>query len=192
MNHKLTAHFALKSISKSGQFTGRASVYQNVDAHGDVVMPGAFTRSLQEIGGEIVVLNQHDPSDPIGKARVTDRSDGLWAEGQLILDLPSARDAYVRLQNGLIDGMSIGYEVIDQAWQGDVRQLKEIKLWEISLVTFPANSAARITDVKAQNDPEFDELMQTLQGWTFYLQVQRMLSEIRCTTLDTLDFIRNR
>jgi phage head maturation protease len=44
-----------------GQFTGRASVYGVVDAYGDVVMPGAFTNSLKELGGRIVVLNQHDP-----------------------------------------------------------------------------------------------------------------------------------
>jgi phage head maturation protease len=80
--------FAVKSESTPGQFRGRASVYGNTDAVNDVVMPGAFSKSLQELGGEIVVLNQHNPSDPIGKARLFDRSDALHAEGQLVLDLP--------------------------------------------------------------------------------------------------------
>ena len=55
MNQKSFA-FDVKSSTKAGQFTGRASVYGNVDAHNDVVMPGAFDRSLQDLRGEIVVL----------------------------------------------------------------------------------------------------------------------------------------
>ena len=58
---------------------------------------------------------------------------------------------YTRLQNGLIDGISIGYEVPDggSSYENGVRQLQEITLWEISLVTFPANTFARVTDVKS-------------------------------------------
>jgi uncharacterized protein len=160
----LTAPFALKSISKAGWFTGRASVYGNVDAHGDVVMPGAFDRTLREHAGEIVVLNQHDPSDPIGKAHLFNRSEALIAEGQLVLDLPSARDAHVRLQNRLIDGISIGYEIPKGGayYVGDVRHITEISLWEISLVTFPANSAARVTDVKAGADVSLEQSCERL------------------------------
>jgi HK97 family phage prohead protease len=111
-------------------------------------MPGAFTRTLDELGGKIVVLNQHNPSDPIGTAELSDSEMSLNAAGSLVLDLQSAKDAYTRLQNGLIDGISIGYEVLKEAYVGNVRQLQEIKLWEISLVTFPANQFARVTDVK--------------------------------------------
>jgi HK97 family phage prohead protease len=146
----------------AGQFTGRASVYGVVDAYNDVVMPGAFDRTLEELAGNIVVLNQHNPSDPIGKASLTDSEMSLNAVGQLVLDLPSAKDAYVRLQNGLIDGISIGYEVTKEQYVGDVRQLQEIKLWEISLVTFPANSFARVTDVKGLLSQLADERLAQL------------------------------
>jgi HK97 family phage prohead protease len=146
----------------AGQFTGRASVYGVVDAYNDVVMPGAFDRTLEELAGNIVVLNQHNPSDPIGKASLTDSEMSLNAVGQLVLDLPSAKDAYVRLQNGLIDGISIGYEVTKEQYVGDVRQLQEIKLWEISLVTFPANSFARVTDVKSLLSQLADERLAQL------------------------------
>lgn len=153
MEHKfLTAPFDVKNVGTNGQFSGRASVYGVRDYYGDVVMPGAFTKSLAQLGGEIVVLNQHDPADPIGKAKLTDRNDGLWATGQLVLDLPSARDAYVRLQSKLISGISIGYETLKESFSGDVRQLHEIRLLEISLVTFPANQFARVTDVKGDAD----------------------------------------
>lgn len=134
--------------AKVGQFSGRASVYGVTDAYGDVVMPGAFTKSIEQLGGEIVVLNQHNPSDPIGKALLEDSDTALLAVGQLVLDLQSAKDAHVRLTNGLVNGISIGYEVLQETYQGNARQLQEIKLWEISLVTFPANQFARVTDVK--------------------------------------------
>jgi HK97 family phage prohead protease len=157
----LITPFKLKSLTKSGQFTGRASVYGNTDSYGDVVMPGAFTQSLKDLGGEIVVLNQHNPSDPIGKAELIDTPTSLNAVGQLVLDLASAKEAYVRLQNGLIDGISIGYEVLKEVYVGNVRQLQEIKLWEISLVTFPANQFARVTDVKG--DTESRRLLRTIR-----------------------------
>src|SRR6267154_3509440 len=48
----LVTPFKLKSISTSGQFTGRAAVYGNIDSYGDVVTPGAFTQSLKDLGGE--------------------------------------------------------------------------------------------------------------------------------------------
>jgi HK97 family phage prohead protease len=141
--------FAVKAAADAaGQFAGRASVYGVVDSYHDVVMPGAFTKFLQGNGSRIKVLNQHDPSDPIGYAELTDSDTALLASGQLVLDLPSAKDMYTRLQNDLIDGISIGYEVVDQDYNNGVRQLKEISLWEISLVTFPANSLARVTGVK--------------------------------------------
>jgi HK97 family phage prohead protease len=134
---------------KLGQFSGRASVYGVVDSYNDVVMPGAFTKSLEALAGRIPVLNQHNPSDVIGYASLKDSDTALLADGQLVLELASAKDAYTRLQHGLIDGISIGYEVLSDAYVNGVRQLQEIKLWEISLVTFPANAFARVTDVKS-------------------------------------------
>lgn len=141
---------------KPGRFSGRASVYGVKDSYGDVVMPGAFTKTLAEPApglapGEIVVLSQHDTRASIGKAKLTDSDTALLVDGQLVLELPAAKDDYVRLQHGLLTGISIGYEVPpggDSYVQG-VRQLNEIKLMEVSLVTFPANPFARVTDVKA-------------------------------------------
>lgn len=138
----------------SGLVTGRASVYGVVDSYRDVVVPGAFTKTLQEHRGRIVVLSQHDPSVSIGMADLTDRSDGLHCRMQLLVDdVQAAREDYARATAGAVTGISIGYETIrdeiDRAL--GVRKLLEIRLWEISLVTFPANSAARVTDVKSSS-----------------------------------------
>lgn len=142
--------YQVKASETAGQFSGRASVYGVVDSYNDAVMPGAFTRSLEELGGKIVVLNQHRPEDPIGTADLLDSDTALLAAGKLVMELQSAKDMYTRLQNDLIDGISIGYEVTKENFVANVRQLQEIKLWEISLVTFPANAFARVTDVKTR------------------------------------------
>jgi len=162
--------FEAKASEVAGHFTGRASVYGVIDAYNDVVMPGAFTKTLEDHGGRIVVLSQHDPSEPIGFAELEDTKQSLNASGALVLDLQSAKDAYVRLQNGLIDGLSIGYEVVKDNFQNGVRQLHEIKLWEVSLVTFPANQFARVTDVKS-------EIARLLQGKDVDSQVSTALQQ---------------
>jgi HK97 family phage prohead protease len=160
-----TAPLELKSVDQAGRFTGRASVYGVVDSHNDVVMPGAFAKHLAEHGNTIKVLAQHNPHDVIGIAQLVDRGDALWVEGQLELGLQSARDAYLRLKSGLIDGISIGYAVAPggEKYAGDVRQLHEVELWEISLVTFPANVHARVTAVKTQGA---DDLARSIKRLT--------------------------
>lgn len=56
---------------------------------------------------------------------------------------------YLFLKSGVIRGMSIGYETLQCTMDGDVRQLKELRLWEISVVTFPMNESATISSVKS-------------------------------------------
>jgi uncharacterized protein len=153
---KLTKAIQLdfKAGEKDGTFAGWASVYDEVDHHGDKVMRGAYTKTIAANRGTIKILNQHDPSDVIGTGVLTDKSYGLWLEGQLVLDLPSARDAYTRLKNGLIDAMSIGYVVKRDKFASGARELHEIDLFEVSLVTFPACDPARIESVKSQSTDE--------------------------------------
>ena len=143
--------FDVKVKEAAGQFAGRASVYGVVDSYGDVVMPGAFAKHIEAHGNRIVVLNQHNPYDSIGLADLSDSDTALLADGQLELDLQSAKDAFVRVQKQLVTGISIGYEVMDGGAQfkNGIRELHDVKLWEISLVTFPANTFARVTDVKS-------------------------------------------
>jgi uncharacterized protein len=141
--------FELKADGAEGVFSGKASVYGVVDSYNDVVMPGAFAKSLAESGNVVPVLNQHNTSDPIGLATLADSPDALLVQqGVLELGLQSARDAYLRAQKGLVTGISIGYDTIREEYKGSIRQLTEIKLWEVSLVTFPANAYARVTSVK--------------------------------------------
>ena len=136
----------LKSLTEQGEFSGLASTYGNVDRGGDIVEPGAFTKTLSA-SKERPLLWQH--RDPVGVVQLSDSPSGLLARGKLSLGVQRAREAYELLRDGVVKGLSIGYETIRSDYQGDVRHLREIKLWEISLTPLPCNELASVTSVKS-------------------------------------------
>jgi HK97 family phage prohead protease len=142
--------FEVKSIAEGGTFEGLASTYNSVDLTGEAVMPGAFTRTLQQGGDERPLLWLH--KDPVGTVRLRDSSEGLIATGKLSLAVQQAKDAYTLLRDRAVRGLSIGFTVVKDAFVGEVRQLQEVRLWEVSLTPTPANPAAAITQVKSMND----------------------------------------
>ena len=144
-------HFrmAVKSLGEDGSFEGCLSPYGNVDDGGDMVEPGAFTKTLQENGNKVPMLWQHKTDAPIGELTLEDRADGLWCKGQLLLEIPEAKKAYLLLKSKIVRGLSIGYDTIKAQVVDGVRHLKEIRLWEGSVVTFPMNTLAQVTSVKA-------------------------------------------
>ncbi len=164
---RVAVPFAVKAVTATGAFTGLASTYGNPDLHGDVVLPGAFTRSLRD-RPRVPVLWQHHADVPIGTAALEDRPAGLLVRAQLVLADPQAQAAHAHLQAGSVTGLSIGFQTLveDTATIGGrhVRRLKEIDLWEVSVVTFPANERARILDVHAAADP--DDFAATLAART--------------------------
>jgi phage head maturation protease len=93
MQHKALRVADLKADdSQPGIITGRASTYDGPpDSFGDIVCHGAFTKTLQEKGGRIVVLSQHDVTQSIGAAVLTDKSDGLHCRIELLLDIAQGR-----------------------------------------------------------------------------------------------------
>jgi uncharacterized protein len=146
----------------AGTFTGLASVYGNVDLGGDVVEPGAFAKSLADRGGEVPILWQHDPAQPIGVGKLKDTERGLQVDGELVLDMPTAKGAYAMLKKRVIRGLSIGFEIVKSKVVNGVRHLIEIKLHEVSLVTFPMNELAQVSAVKAE--PDYAAIAAELKG----------------------------
>ncbi len=143
--------FSVKSMQENGVFSGYASVFGVVDSQNDVIMQGAFARSLKRRAGEVKLLWQHQVDEPIGVFTVIrEDSHGLYVEGRLLLDLQRGKEAYSLLKNGAINGLSIGYSVVDVGYnaENNIRLIKEVELWEVSLVTFPANEAAVVMGVK--------------------------------------------
>lgn len=137
-----------------GHFDGYASVFGNRDSYGDVVQPGAFTRTIQNDRGRVKVLWQHDPYQPIGvpvEMREDDR--GLFVRARLA-DTTLGRDALALIKAGVVTELSIGYDAVREEYDSErhQRKLTEIRLWEFSPVTWAANDLARITSVKNASD----------------------------------------
>jgi HK97 family phage prohead protease len=144
----------------AGEFSGYASVYGNVDRGGDVVQAGAFKEFEANADGRVVMLWQHRSDQPIGTARVKSDKHGLAFEGRLVLEDPRSQVALAHMKARSVRGMSFGYDVLPggaEITKGGVRKLTALKLWEISLVTFPMNVAAGVSAVKTIR--EFEEFL---------------------------------
>ena len=145
-------NFSIKSMKEDAVFRGYASVFGTIDSQNDVIMKGAFTHTLKKRANEVKLLWQHQALEPIGVfTHIAEDSHGLYVEGRLLLDLQRGNEAYLLLKSGALDGLSIGYSVknADYNAENNIRLITEIELWEISLVTFPANEAATVTNVKS-------------------------------------------
>lgn len=146
----------IKAVDDSGVIEGYGSVFGNLDSYSDIVAPGAFAKSLEEAkasGRMPAMLWQHNPDEPIGvwvEMREDDR--GLFVKGKLA-ETQRGKEARELIKLGALTGLSIGYTTrtyqVDR--ENDSRVLTDVQLWEVSPVTFPANSEARITGVKAND-----------------------------------------
>jgi len=178
MKTKLRMKLEIKEISAEGTFEGLLSPYGNVDGGGDVVEPGAYAKTLKDQGNVRPMLWQHKTDVPIGDLTLDDRADGLWCKGQLLMALPEAQKAYLLIKAKIVKGLSIGFETIKDAVEGGVRRLKEVKLYEGSIVTFPMNEAALITSVKGSKETkgDFNEELAEIQLQDARYQIQYALS----------------
>lgn len=150
MKPKHLLRMTIKSVAPDGSFTGSLAVYNNIDLGGDLIEPGAFTKTIQDHGNEVPLLWQHDPKTPIGMLTLVDGPAALSVKGQLCMEVPAAKNAYILIKARIVKGLSIGFDTVKDAVDGAVRHLKEIRLWEGSIVTFPMNENALITSVKAR------------------------------------------
>lgn len=129
---------------------GYAAVFGNRDAYGDVIVPGAFERTLRE-KPDVKVLWQHNTSEPIGKQESGAEDEfGLSVVGALTNTDLVTKTVVPLLEDEVITGLSIGYETVVEEWNADLKTwfLKDVDLWEWSPVTFPANELATVTQVK--------------------------------------------
>jgi HK97 family phage prohead protease len=143
-------------LNEQGIFEGILASYNNIDYGGDLIEPGAFTKTIAETGGSVPLLWQHNSEEPIGRLTLQDTSDALRVKGFIDLDTQSGREAYSRLKKKVINGLSIGYDTIKSAFDGPVRRLKELRLWEGSIVTFPMDTRAIVLEVKAARERKDD------------------------------------
>lgn len=146
----------LKSLTDDGKFSGYGSVFSTMDQGGDIVVPGAFEKSLKKWGGtgrQVPVLWQHKPDEPIGSwPELKEDDHGLLGTADLWTDdAPYARIAYKGMKTKTITGLSIGYRVKREEYdkKAGANRLIELDLVEISVVTNPMHDDARVANVKS-------------------------------------------
>lgn len=182
----LEVKFADGDGAAAGSFEGYGAVFGNVDAYGDVIVKGAFKETLREwkkVKRLPPMLVQHGgwgmtDSDglPIGKWEEMEEDDsGLRVKGRLInLDTERGKALYGAMKEGVLDGMSIGYRAkeFELGTKPDEprRKLKKIDLMELSVVTFPANGAARVSAIKSAGSirtiREFEDFLRDEGGYS--------------------------
>ena len=159
-----TAHLKIKAAGPDdglgeGQFEAYASVFGNVDRAGEIVEPGAFTKTLgewAEKGETIPVLWGHNMNDPfanIGGVTLAEEDDhGLKISAQLDLDNPTAKQVYRLMKGRRTNRMSFAYAVREGEGRKDGYHLLDLELFEVSVVQVPANELAEVTVVKSAAD----------------------------------------
>jgi HK97 family phage prohead protease len=153
---RLDVPLKIKSVSDSGEFEGYGSVFGVKDSYDDIVLPGAFANTLKQWGekGSLpALLWQHRMDEPIGiYTDMKEDETGLYLKGRLLIDDdPLAKRAHAHMKAGSLSGLSIGYILKDGEYDRTKAAflLKDLDLWEVSLVTFPANDEARVSEVKS-------------------------------------------
>lgn len=141
-----------------GFITGYGSKFGLVDSYNETIRKGAFKASLAEWKRRkkpIPMLWQHFSDEPIGAWTEFKEDDvGLVLKGQLLMELPKAREALALIKANIVTGLSIGYMEIDADpwWDPEregAREIRKIDLRETSVVTFPALREAQLDAVKA-------------------------------------------
>jgi HK97 family phage prohead protease len=150
--------FEVRASGDEGQIEGYGSVFGVRDSYDDIVAPGAFRASLmahRAAGTMPAMLWQHNADEPIGVwTEMEEDAKGLRVKGQIIMETERGRGAHALAARGGLRGLSIGF--MSKAWSYDektgIRTVTEVDLWEVSLVTFPAQGMALIDSVKARLD----------------------------------------
>ncbi|AHH16579.1 putative prohead protease [Nocardia nova SH22a] len=152
-----------------GEFIAYASVFGNKDSYGDVVQPGAFTDTLKAWAAKAIPIpllwghNTADPDFNLGHLIEAEEDDhGLKVHGQLDMQSPKSAQVYRLLKSGRVSQMSFAYAIVEGEWVEPVGEgktykdayysLKQLDLFEVSIVPIGANQETEILAVKAVAD----------------------------------------
>lgn len=176
MEHKslalADAQFKLESDDKT--FIGYASTFNNVDSYGDTIVKGAYSETLARNGMPKMFWNHNSDAVPIGKWVNAKEDDyGLKLTGEFTPGNSLASEVKAALKHGTVDSMSIGYSLKKGDYEDTAngRTIKKVaRLAETSIVTFPADSFARVdlSSVKAYGD-EIAEI-ESVRDFEYFLR----------------------
>lgn len=140
--------------SDQGIFEGHASLFGVQDSYGDVIKRGAFRQSLKAFKAANrmpSMFYSHDTARPVGVwEKIEEDEKGLLVQGRLLRDIPDGDLVYKLLTGKALDGLSIGFRVVEATRDSKgIRLISQIDLVEISLVSLPAMPGARIEQVRS-------------------------------------------
>ena len=165
----------IKAIDEKGKFEGYAAIYGKPDLFNESIEVGAFTKTLAE-KKQFPVLWYHNPLSPIGLTTAEADSKGLHVDGQLNLEVQTAREKHALLIQKAIKGLSIGFRTLQDRWEKGIRYLIEIKLYEVSLVTFQAHPKALVNSVKSLGIEGELESLKIVEDYLIEVKAGKMIS----------------
>lgn len=144
-----------KAVSEAGEFEGYAAWFNNVDHGGDIILPGAFAKSLKQIPVDRIKLcRSHDLNDPVGVLTyAAEDARGLKVKGIITQETTRGRETLALTRMGSLDSMSFGYQTKKYHYDKvkGARVIEELLCFEVSILAFGMNPKARVTAVKQDN-----------------------------------------
>ena len=165
---------SVKDVDAKGRvITGYLSSFDNKDHDGDIIVKGAYTKSINERKSQIFFLNQHNWQQPLTKFNVLQEDEkGLYFESMPLPETSYANDVMKLYEAGVLKEHSVGFQTVkaDYNKTEDTRYIKEIKLYEGSVVTLGANSNTPFTGFKStikEIDEEVANILKAMKSGTF-------------------------
>jgi HK97 family phage prohead protease len=169
--------FEVKELSYNGEsrtISGYAAIFNNRDKAGDILLKGCFAKSIQDRGPEsqandkIIMLWQHDQHEPIGKISVLIEDEkGLYFEA-VIDDVERGDQAIKQLESGTLNQFSIGYSYVWEKCEYDQERdafiVKEVVLYEISVVSIGCNGETEYLGLKSESTDPYEELKNEIES----------------------------
>lgn len=169
--------FEVKELSFNGEsrtISGYAAIFNNRDKAGDILLKGCFAKSIQDRGPEsqandkIIMLWQHDQHEPIGKISVLIEDEkGLYFEA-VIDDVERGNQAIKQLESGTLNQFSIGYSYVWEKCEYDQERdafiVKEVVLYEISVVSIGCNGETEYLGLKSESTDPYEELKNEIES----------------------------
>ena len=164
----------IRLVGDAGSFSGYAAIFDEPNSFGEIIAPGAFKKTIRErsANGGVGLFWNHNSDTPIGTwLSLVEDKRGLKVEGQLITEIPDGQKAHVLLRKKAVTGLSIGFRARgDKRGPNGARVLTDIDLLEISLVTLPSASKARITSVRSDRQEGLRQFTDAVRSMTAKLR----------------------
>ena len=154
--------------SVKGIVTGYFSAFNNIDSDGDVIVSGAYKKTVGENGpmgrNRIMHLLQHNPLMPLAKPmELIEDGKGLRFVSK-ITETSYGKDVIKLYAEGVFNEHSVGFEIVKSDNKSGYREIREIKLWEGSTVTWGANPNTPIESMKSWDKPKTEEMISKFCG----------------------------